>query len=238
MKTNRRPQRPTYSRKHWIEKKKIQHEGCAGLSRFGLEVAWSTFACVCLAEAVRINYACAHLLISNMILAFVCLSSTGCTFSANSGCMHGLHCASSLQLCVMCSLSVCVNAVWVIAEGCLCVEGECSGAPSLLKRSCVTGLDGRVGRGHILGFSCSGRPDKGSALAGYCLQKPPRGRCERAECVCVCYFCVMCVQICRLSGQFCSNEKTCLLAGDQRLKLDSSQRASFAFFFCCCTLLI
>lgn len=34
-------------------------------------------------------------------------------------------------------------------------EGECSGAPSLLKEVCVTGLDRQVGRGHTLGFSCS-----------------------------------------------------------------------------------
>lgn len=34
-------------------------------------------------------------------------------------------------------------------------EGECSGAPLLLKEACVTGLDQQVGRGRILGFSCS-----------------------------------------------------------------------------------
>lgn len=94
----------------------------------------------------------------------------------------------------------------------------------------MTGLDGRVGRGHILGFSCSGLPDKGSALVSYCLQKAPRGRCTRAECVSVCVFCVCSYAGCQI--QFCSNEKTCLLARDQQMKLQSCQIANCAFFPC------
>lgn len=70
------------------KREKIQQE-CGGLSRFGLEVAWSTFACVCLAEAARVKlimYVC-------LILIFIChglfvrtaidWSCSGCTCNSH-----------------------------------------------------------------------------------------------------------------------------------------------------------
>ena len=117
-----------------------------------------------------------------------------------------------------CLCKHCVSSGWGVWS--VCVRGECSGAPSLLLRSCVTGLDWRVGRGHILGFSCSGLPDKGSTLGRLLLAKKPPGT-QAVVCICVC---VISVYVCAdmqaaRTVFFASNEKTCCLARHQQLKL-------------------
>lgn len=67
MKTNRRPERGPITHANTEEREK---NTASRLSRFGLEVACSRFACLCLVEAVRIECECVH-----VIFIFICLIS-------------------------------------------------------------------------------------------------------------------------------------------------------------------
>lgn len=123
------------------------------------------------------------------------LSCTGCTCNS--------HCVSSLQLCVVCSLSVCVNTVWVIAEGCLLYvsvfEGECSGASSLLKE--VAWQDWTDGLGEAISwdFPVVAVQIREALLSAIAYKNPP-GADARGPSVFVCVVSVYVLCVCRYAG--------------------------------------
>lgn len=117
---------------------------------------------------------------------------------------------------------------------CLGLKGECSGAPSLLKE--VAWQDWTDGLGEAISwdFPVVAFQIREALLSAIAYKKPPgadaRGLSVFLCVISVCVFCVCSYAGCQI--QFCSNEKTCLLARDQQMKLQSCQIANCAFFSC------
>lgn len=156
---------------------------------------------------------------------------------ATSGSLHGLHCLSGLQLCVVWIVWLCrfeclrKNSI-LAGSMCLGLKGECSGAPSLLKevawQDCTDGL----GEAISWDFPVVAFQIREALLSAIAYKKPPgadaRGLSVFVCVISVCVFCVCSYAGCQI--QFCSNEKTCLLVGDQQTKLEPCQIANCAFF--------
>lgn len=108
MKTNRRPQRGPIT--HANAQKGEKNNTASRLSRFGLEVACSTFACLCLAEAARIK--CEQTCLSrstsiaNTSFSFVSwhffpVLAAHATYILCQCCLFAWTALSDLQLCVV-----------------------------------------------------------------------------------------------------------------------------------------